>query len=273
MFVAPAPPTHPSAHLREDFLRDTVIRAAALGMTAEEVAVSVLSVTAVRPTALRDAADVLVVEASAPELDFFGGQLEAQLPVRVDKVLLRDLSTVSRHALRRNRWRAAATSFRHLPEVERRLHGAGIPVIALLAGPHLETLQRLAQLPRGTRVGVVATVVEAAHNLEHSLANAGLSNITLAGSSPADGAALSRLLRRVDVIVCPASAATAVRSRARTGVEVMIDDRALDPRAVEMLAAVLVQQNGAHATGAASARPVRPRARAADARKPRRSQS
>jgi len=271
VFVAAAPPAHPSAHLREGFLRDTVFRAAALGMTADDVAVSVLSVGGVRPTALRDAVEVLVVECSAPELDFFGGQLEAHLPVHVDKVLLHDLPTVARR--RSRHWRAAATSFRHFPDVERLLHGAGVPVIALLAGPHLETLQRLAQLRRGTRVGVVSAVVEAAHNLEHSIANAGLPNITLAGSSPADGAALSRLLRRVDVIVCPASAAAAVRSRARTGVQVMIDDRALDPRAVEMLAAVLVQQNGGQATGAGSARPARPRARLADPPTPRRSQS
>src|SRR5512145_1299704 len=32
VFVASAPPTRPSSHLRQGFLRDTVIRAAALGM-------------------------------------------------------------------------------------------------------------------------------------------------------------------------------------------------------------------------------------------------
>src|ERR1041384_8721162 len=42
VFVASAPPARPSPHLRERFLRDTVIRAAALGMTTDEVAVGVL---------------------------------------------------------------------------------------------------------------------------------------------------------------------------------------------------------------------------------------
>src|SRR2546421_12346598 len=36
VFVAPAPPARPSPHLREGFLQDTGIRAAALGMTADD---------------------------------------------------------------------------------------------------------------------------------------------------------------------------------------------------------------------------------------------
>src|SRR2546430_3286251 len=91
VFVAPAPPVRPAPHLREGFLQDTVMRAAALGMTADDLAVAVLSVASVRPAAVQETVEVLLVECSPPELDFFAGQLEAHLPVRVDKVLLGDL--------------------------------------------------------------------------------------------------------------------------------------------------------------------------------------
>src|ERR1700752_1342969 len=47
--VAPAPPARPSPHLRETFLQDAVIRAAALGMTADDLSVGVLSLAGVRP--------------------------------------------------------------------------------------------------------------------------------------------------------------------------------------------------------------------------------
>ena len=67
-------------------------------------------------------------------------------------------------------------------------------------------------------------------------------NITLAGACPAEGAALGRLVRRVDVIVCSTSAAERVRGLAGDAVQVMIDDRALDQRAIEMLAALLVRK-------------------------------
>ena len=247
VFVAPAPPVRPVPHLRESFLQETVIRAAALGMTADDLSVGVLSLTGVRPAALQGTVEVLLVECSPPELDFFARQLEAHLPVRVDKVLLGDLAAVTRRQKQGGRWRAAVTSFCHLPQVERLLNGKGVPVIALLAEAHLETLHRLAQLPSGTRVGVASAAVETAHNLEHSIANAGLPNIALVGACPAEGAALGRLLRRVDVIVCSTAAAERVRALAGPSVQVIIDDRALDQRAIEMLAAVLVrpqQPNG-----------------------------
>ncbi len=244
VFVASAPPVRPSPHLREGFLQETVMRAAALGMTADDVAVGVLSVAGVRPAAVQGTVEVLLVECSPSELDFFARQLEAHLPVRVDKVLLGELAAVTRRRTQAGRWRAAVTSFCHLPEVERMLGGRGVPVIALLAEAHLETLHRLAQLPTGTRVGVVSAAVETAHNLAHSIANAALPNIVLVGACPAEGPALGRLLRRVDVMVCSSAAAERVQVLAGSTVQVMVDDRALDQRAIEMLAAVLVRQNG-----------------------------
>jgi DNA-binding transcriptional regulator YhcF (GntR family) len=264
VFVASAPPARPSPHLRERFLQGMVIRAAALGMTADDLAVGVLSVAGVRPAAVQGSVEVLLVECSPPELDFFAGQLEACLPIRVDKVLLGELAAVTRRHKHTGPWRAAVTSFCHLPEVERVLRGRGIPVIALLAEAHLETLHRLAQLPAGTRVGVASAAVETAHNLEHSIANAALPNIVLVGTCPAEGPALSRLVRRVDVIVCSTSAAERVRQLADPAVRVMIDDRALDPRAIEMLSALLVQQNGESPAAAPSAGQRRARPRPSD---------
>jgi DNA-binding transcriptional regulator YhcF (GntR family) len=244
VFVAPAPPSRPSPHLREGFLQDTVIRAAALGMTADDLSVGVLSLAGVRPAAVQGAVEVLLVECGPLELDFFARQLEAHLPVHIDKVLLGELAAVTRRQRQPGRWRAAVTSFCHLPQVEQLLKGKGVPVIALLAEARLETLHRLAQFPSGTRVGVASITVETAHNLEHSIANAGLPNIALVGACPAEGAALGRLVRRVDVMVCSTAAAERVRGLAGSTVQVMIDDRALDQRAIEMLAALLVRENG-----------------------------
>jgi DNA-binding transcriptional regulator YhcF (GntR family) len=244
VFVASAPPVRPSPRLREAFLQDVVLRAAALGMTADDLAVGVLSLAGVRPAAIGGTVEVLLVECSPAELEFFARELEAHLPIRVDKVLLSELTVVTRRQAQAGRWRAAVTSFCHLPQVERVLKGRGVPVIALLAEAHLETLHRLAQLPAGARVGVASDAVEAAHSVEHSIANAGLPNIVLAGACPVEGMALGRLARRVDVIVCSSTAAERIRNLAGPAVQVMIDDRALDPRAIEMLAALLVRQDG-----------------------------
>jgi GntR family transcriptional regulator len=244
VFVAAAPPVRPSPGRREGFLKDVVIRAAAVGMTADDLAVGVLSLADVRPPAINGAVEVLLVERSAAELDFFAEQLEAHFPIRVDKMLLGELTAITRRRMPAARWRAAVTSFGHLPEVERVLRGRGIPVIALLAEARLETLHRLAQLPAGTRVGVASDALETAHNLEHSIANAALPNIVLVGASPLEGTALGRLVRRVDVMVCSSSSAERVRQLAGPSLQVMIDDRALDGRTIQMLATLLVAGNG-----------------------------
>lgn len=269
VFVASVPPARPLPHLRERLLQDVVIRAAALGMTADDVAVGVLSLAATRPPAVREAVEILLVECSEPELEFFSGELEGHLPVRVDKVLVGDLAAVVRREKHAPPWRAAVTSFCHLPQVERLLRGRGVPVIALLAEAHLETLHQLAQLPSGTRVGVVSAAAETAHNLEHSIANAGLPNITLAGAFAAEGAALARLARRVDVIICSTSTAERVRALAEPAVQVILDDRALDPRAFEMLADVLVRQDGVPPSPVTAAIPKRASPRSSSGRQPR----
>jgi GntR family transcriptional regulator len=244
VFVAPDLPDRPASHLRPAFLKDVVIRAAALGMTADDVAVGVSSLVGVAPAAVKGAVEILLVECTPQELEFFASELEAQLPVRVHKVRLADLVTTVGRRKPSRRWGAAVTSFFHLPEVERLLGGTDVPVIALLAEVHLETLHRLAQLPPGTRIGVASAVSETAHNLEHSIANAGLPNIVLVGACHAERAALGRLARQVDVIVCSSAVAERVRRLVGPAAQVIIDDRALDKRAVEMLAAILVRHRG-----------------------------
>ncbi len=261
IFVAQDLPSRPSPSLRQAFLEEVVIRGAALGMTADNLAVGILSLAEVRPAAVSGAVEILLVECSKEALDFFARELEAHLPVRVDKVLPGELAAVARGQKTAGRWAAAVTSFFHLPEVERVLRRIGVPVIALLAGAHPETLHRLAQLPPGTRVGVATADQETAHNLEHSIVNAGLPNIALVGASPAEGAALDRLVRQVEVMVCSSPTAERVRGIAGSTVQVIVDDRALDKRAIEMLAATLVGQkrDAIPASSTLAARRLRPR--------------
>ena len=255
VFVASNAPARPSPTLREGFLKEVVIRAAALGMTADDLAVGVLSLTSARPAPLRQTVQVLLVEGSSEALDFFANQLEAHLPVQVDKVLAGELPAAVRRRKRANPWAAAVTSFFHLPEVERLMGDWGVPIIPLLAKAHLETLRRLAQLPPGTRVGVVSADSETAHNLEHSIVSAGLPNIALVGACSMDGSTLGPLVRQVEVIVCSTQAAERVRQLANGTTQIIIDDRALDTRAIETLAAILIGRDAAGPT--AAPRPAR----------------
>jgi hypothetical protein len=119
-------------------------------------------------------------------------------------------------------------------------------VLALLVEAHLETLQRLAQLPQGARVGVIAAAVETTHTVEHSIAAAALPNIAGIETCPAEERALKRLVRRVSVIVCSSSTAKKVQGLVDPAIPVIVDDRALNQRAIQMLGTVLAQHDGDH---------------------------
>jgi GntR family transcriptional regulator len=242
VFVASHPPARPSPSLRDAFLKDVVIRGAALGMSVDEVAVGILSLARVRPAPLRQPVKVLVVECSSEALDFFANEIESHLPVQVEKVLLGGLAAAGRRK-EAPPWAAAVTSFFHLPEVKRRVGDRRVPIIPLIANAHLATLHRLAQLPPGTRVGVIAADAETAHNLEYSIVSAGLPNIALVGAASTDEATWDALARQVEVIVCSTPAAERARQLAVDATQIIVDDRALDTRAIEMLAAILIGQD------------------------------
>jgi hypothetical protein len=89
---------------------------------------------------------------------------------------------------------------------------------------------------------VITAAVETMHSVEHSIAAAALPNIARIETCPAEGPALKRLLRRVSVVVCSSSTAKRVQGLLDPAVPVIIDDRALDQRAIQMLGAVLAQR-------------------------------
>jgi hypothetical protein len=95
-----------------------------------------------------------------------------------------------------------------------------------------------------------------------------LPNIARIEAGPAEGPALSRLVRRVDAIVCSTSVAARVRALVGLTVPVMVDDRALNQRAIQMLGAILAQQDGDSATPPLAQGRLDPRAARASLAKP-----
>ena len=186
VFVAAASPPRPSL-TRDGFLKDTVIRAAALGMTPDDVAVGVLSLAGLGPA----------LSGGLP-------RCSSSSAARRSSISSRGSSRLSCRCVwprcSSRTWRALCgggaprpvgrrgDQLRSSPGGGAPAEGLGVPVLALLAEAHLETLQRLAQLPRGARVGVIAAAVETTHTVEHSIAAAALPNIARDRDLPGRGA-------------------------------------------------------------------------------------
>ena len=255
VFVASAPPARPSPHLRARFLHETVIRAAALGMTADDPGGRCPERGAASdPLRRRGSVEVLPRRVQPAGARLFAGQLEGYLPIRVDKVLLGELAAAVRRHKQSRTLEGGGDELLSPPRGRAAPQRPGCP------GDRAPAPRRISR-PSTTRpscrraraVGVASAAVETAHNLEHSIAER-----RSCPTSCWSGRARPRVQPwaacsgRVDVMVCSTSAAERVRQLAAPSVHVLIDDRALDPRAIEMLSAILVRQNGVRPVAARS---------------------
>jgi len=73
------------------------------------------------------------------------------------------------------------TTFYHLAEVRRAVRDlapdAPPEVLGIVIGPHVRTLVRLSQIPRGERIGIYYTTEEQAHGIRQSLADTGFDKV------------------------------------------------------------------------------------------------
>lgn len=73
------------------------------------------------------------------------------------------------------------TTFYHLAEVRKAVRelasDAPPEVLGIVIGPHVRTLARLSQIPRGERIGIYYTTEEQAHGIRQSLADTGFDKV------------------------------------------------------------------------------------------------
>ena len=220
----------------QEVLERVMDLAAARGVAVEELAYALLARAGAKP---KEKSPVLFVERTASDLEQFSAELEEQLPVKVEKVLLEELP--ERLASEELPWRMAVTTFFHVHEVEDMMKPRGIETVALLAEATLEGLQRLADLPAGTPVGVVGDSQTCMENKSRSIEGAGFDHLALTETYLDRVDEVRALFERVRAVVC--SSATARRLSelgAPDDLEVIEEeDRTLDKGGVEMLGRML----------------------------------
>jgi DNA-binding transcriptional regulator YhcF (GntR family) len=230
------PPVAAEDLKRQEVLERVMDLAAAQGVPVEELAYALLARAGAEPM---EKAPVLFVECTVSDLEQLSAELEEQLPVEVKKVLLEDLpARISREA--ELPWRIAVTTFFHVHEVESLMEPRGIETVALLAEATLESLQRLADLPAGTPVGVVGDSQTCMENKSRSIEGAGLDHLDLTETYVDRVDEVRALFGRVRAVVC--SSATARRLLelgAPDDLEIIEEDRTLDKGGVEMLGRML----------------------------------
>ncbi len=230
------PPVAVEDMKRQEVLERVMDLAAAQGVPMEELAYALLARAGAES---KEKVPILFVECTVPELEQFSAELEEQLPVEVEPVLLEDLADrISGEA--ELPWRVAVTTFFHVHEVEDMMKPRGLETVALLAETTLQSLQRLADLPGGTPVGVVGDSQTCMENKSRSIEGAGLDHLDLTETYVDRVDEVRALFGHVQAVVC--SSATARRLLelgAPEELEIIEEDRTLDKGGIEMLGRML----------------------------------
>jgi DNA-binding transcriptional regulator YhcF (GntR family) len=141
--------------------------------------------------ATESAIRVSFVECNRDRADYFAGELQYHLGLPVRPLVLGEFDPEAEHP------DLVLTTFFHLAEVRGLLRRPSTDVVALVVGPHIQTLVEIARVPKGRTVGILYSTDDQAAGIRDSLTQSGIGNITvLAGTTQAD-------LHGVDLVVVP----------------------------------------------------------------------
>ena len=244
-FVADAPPTRQGRAARrlERIADEMLERARSLGFTQEEL----MATIAARGPDSRGAASArparaLLVECNWAELSRYRDDLEAELPLQVDRLLVDELSArVAGEADFLAGYRVVITTFFHVHEVKRAMPPGAPPVVALLSEANISALLRLTELPEGTAIGLVCNTPGGSQNLLRSVQSAGLWHLSPVLASAGDPWSISLMLEKTRTVVCSELAAAELRGQLPPDAELIVSDRTLDRGGLDMLRDLLRQ--------------------------------
>jgi GntR family transcriptional regulator len=216
---------------------ESVDRARQLGFTSEELYSILYARVQTTPVTSKLARiRALFLECNRPQTEALSGELESELPLRIDPMLVVDFKRMlvrSRESL--NRYALIITTFYHIQEVQALLTGTGIEAVGLMVNTSLEALMRLTALPEGTKVGVACVDRTGSENMRLSIERAGLKHLKLILGYGSDKESLRRMLKEVSVVVCSTLLEGKIRTMAPADKEIIVDERGLDAAGIEML--------------------------------------
>ncbi|WP_162924627.1 GntR family transcriptional regulator [Rubrobacter indicoceani] len=231
------PPVGGAERHRKEVIERVVDLAAARGVPLDEIAEALME--RFRASGA-EKTKILFIECTKEELDQFSDELEAQLPVEIERVMLEDLEkTVSGGD---PPWSLAVTTFFHVHEVEEIMEPLGVETVALLAEANIESLQKLMALPERTTVGIIGASETCMVNLARSLEGAGLGHLDLRGEVYIDD--LNEADKLFDeaqaLLICSSITAKKISEMDKPErIEVIEENRTLDKGGVEMLGRML----------------------------------
>lgn len=192
-----------------------------LGFTLDEF-ISIAQARAKEKKELLRRVKVAFVECNREQLDYFAHEVELGAGVSVVPILIDD-------------WRArpaeveriiaevdlVVTTFFHLEEVKERMKGRDKEILGIALDPQLDTIVKIARLPRGKKVGMVCLSQAFAERVKKSLQNAGLGYGDLKYTTTRDEKELQAFLPGLDAVIVSPGRKKEVERLVGRGVEII----------------------------------------------------
>ncbi len=198
-FVFPKPPRLPETDRENlhDIIDEAMVKAQGCGITAEEFArAAYFRAKYFSPEA--GTVRLLFAECNQPDLDSYTREIERGTGVHPEAHLLDELA--ERRAGFFRPYDLLATPLTHVVELQQ-IVGPERNVLGLMITPsYLEVLTEIAQLPQGTRVGLVCTSRENAERMSRALIGVGATHLQFmnAGVDEKDG--LAKVFQTADLV-------------------------------------------------------------------------
>lgn len=196
--VADRPPERRGAEALAGIVSEMLRRAAHAGFTADEVAAATFAAATERkrPGPL---VRVLFAECTSADAGYDAERLVDAFPdqIEVEGTLIDDMPD----RLDRFHYDLVATTTFHADECQA-LAAGRLPVVAMLVGPgYLELVHEIADLPAGSRVGLVCASERGAENMLETLHLSGASGVEIVPALIGDPEALAAVDESADVIL------------------------------------------------------------------------
>ena len=192
---------------------------------------------------------VAFVECNREQLDYFARELELGAGVTILPVMLKDIAQDPEAAASLSAQAdILVTTFFHLEEVKQIFAWTGKEILGIALDPSLESIVRIARLPKGKRVGMVCISEEFADRIRKSVENAGIS-LRLESTITRDAGELEKFVRSCDTLIVSPGRRREVEGVMKRNTEVTEFIYRPDAGSVNLLKSVIMEQRRKPATG------------------------
>ena len=185
---------------------------------------------------------IAFIECNREQLDYFSKELELGIGVQVEPVLIDDLHAGDERAKTTvNQSDMVVTTFFHLDEVKALFPRRGEDILGIALDPGIESIVKIARLPRGAKVLLVCISDRFAERIQKSMEIAGITEIDVETTTERDPIAITERLKGKRAAIVSPGRLREVSAMVKRGIQVIEFIYTPDAGSVNLLGASVLE--------------------------------